>query len=526
MLQRERLDINRILNYLACLILLLYLSRVILSVFNVFVNSTMWNIPNEYRDFAGFRLTYLFLDGINPYTLDTVQNMTNPDLYLYSALSPLLAAIICKISGMRVISAWYLLNIIYWIGSGYLFYKILTNGNGKNKPIKLFYSLIFAGTCISRLGTYLFNLRQDAIGVLVYAFIMYLVLTYPQKTFPIAAFSVLLFFTKQVFVVMVIPIVLYYLIYDRRSFAKYILQSVCIGISVLLLLYLFLPLYLTNTVFFQLFCIDGVLTFESAKINIHNFYQRYYFIWIIDIIVCILMFASAKKHYMDKAFSYALYLWFNIGIATLSLLYFAQNGEDGYKYCQEMLGPAVILVGIYTLENNLVENPLKDRTLFSKSLVQTVSIILMTLAVPKMIWNYRFPEYSINDVMEYDKVSRIIDGYSYDQVYLGPAVTFYMLEKPDYIFKGFYDDGHIQYFQYYAHPDFCDKYFYMDEVTNLYERYRRLINNKINNRDFLLIVGNSYLIDQDILDKNYKLQESHILKNDSQSWNVDIWVPK
>ena len=151
----------------------------------------------------------------------------------------------------------------------------------------------------------------------------------------------------------------------------------------------------------------------------------------------------------------------------------------------------------------------------------------MCSAVTVLGAKYDFAKYNAADVVQYHEVSQILDRYDYDEVFICPAATYYMLDRDEYIFDGLYDDGHIEYFYNSKHPEFVDKWFHYTEVSEACGRYKALIDGKIENKEFEIIVGNSVLIDQDILNANYTITGTKTLKQDcGQTLKVAIWARK
>lgn len=53
------------------------------------------------------------MEGKNPYTLDMLSEYSVPFMDLYTPFTPLLVAVLCKLTGISILSGNYVINILF-----------------------------------------------------------------------------------------------------------------------------------------------------------------------------------------------------------------------------------------------------------------------------------------------------------------------------------------------------------------------------------------------------------------------------
>lgn len=501
---------------------------------NVIANSIQWSLQCEVRDYVGFRLTDCIMQGINPYSLENVGNMNIPLLYMYTPINPLLVAMICMMTGSGIITGNFILNILFVILTSIMLYRIIQSGTKAYKSSAFLIILLLVTTFFSMFGDFLFTFRSDSLGIFVYSCMLFCVYKESKRTVHIATLSVLLLLTKQNMIVLAIPVFLIYLLTDWKKAIKYALQCSAILAGLVIIIQYVFPLYWTETVFVQFLSTDTSDWLE-AVLNIMVCIKRYFVFACIDAVIVIggiLYFIRTKKKIMpliknSQEFRYIIYLILNIVVAVLTLLYFARNGADGFKYCQEMLAVPMTLLALMILlkyHKRLVE------LLKAKRVVFTSVICLAVCAVGVLFTHVQFDtvHYSHDDIEQYKALYAFLGEYDIKDVFVDKEATGYFDQiKVQGEDVRYYDDGHITYFM--GYPDserFFSEIFYANEIKILANQYREDMFRKIENKEFKALAVSDFF-SREQLESNYVLVDSLSLKNVCNGvQNIDLWVAK
>ena len=525
-----------IVNIVFLAILSLFLYIIGSMAFNVIQSSIKFSIPLEVRDYVGFRVTDSILHGINPYSLENISNMSVPLLYLYTPLNPLLVAFLCKITGCSILLGNYILNFAFLFGTTSMLFLILKRYASKMKLVLYIILLLSTCTFFSMFGDLLFTFRADSIGIFIYSVILYLVSRDRKSTWLIALLSVLLLLTKQNMVVLALPVFLSFLFSytDRKKSLKraflYVFQCTVFLILLVIFVQQFFPLLWTECMYVQFLSTDTKSFFE-AVMNILVCIKRNFFFALIDGIVFIICSVqiirkrkSLSKYAHGKSTKYSLYLMLNIITSILSLLYFAQNGADGFKYCQEMLAIPIVLLGIQLILQGVPGIRSSSIGPFYSNLAMALCI-LITIT---MQMQFDVVKYSRDELSQYSELYSFIDTYSSQDIFVDKEGTGYFLKHEQEVADAaYYDDGHITYFMNLPKTSgITAKLFYVNEIHELAAYYQATIKNKIKSGDFSALVVSDF-VSKEFLQQNYSLVKSLALKNVCNGTRiVSLWVRK
>lgn len=509
------------------------LIRIIRLVLNITSFSLAHNSYNEVRDFISFRLTNFIINGENPYTVDFPNKTNVPFMLLYTGLQPLVVAILCFIAKLDIVTGYYIINIVFVLLTSINIWLILKEyfQKYKYKYIAALCVLINVATFFSLFGLPIFNLHTDTIGIYFTSLIFLIVDRQKENTLILAILSVLLIFTKQVLIVLALPLFLYYCIVNKKLAIKYFIQCCICGLIAIFTVQLLFPLYWTETIYAQYFVSKNYGNFLSALLNICYFYYRYAMYIILIIIGCIGIF-HCKNHTFSLCLiqshdKYVVYLFLNIFIGTISLLYFAKCGEDGYKYCQDILAPSLFMFAIYSLTcgiNCLSKeiNALKEKEL------HIFALFLLCVSTIVVYSNFASVKYTNDDKEAYEKLNDIIASHNHETMYLGINSTQYMLTNKILEEKTFcFDDGQIEYF---VHtPSSSNALFYGDVLHEAATQYVKKVNDMVQKQKFgLIITCIDRIINPNILVDKYYMSDKIPIKTEANisPFEVSIWIPK
>ena len=249
--------ISKLLNISLNIILLIPLLIIIITLIDNIINiagiSATLSCYNEVRDFPTLRLTEFIINGINPYTLSSLNDLNIPFHFLYSGLLPIITAVICKYTGINVISGSYIVNIVLVILTCYNIWLITKHCFENYKFIAIICIFINVASFFTQMEYIpIYTFRSDSIGIYVLSLLYLVVCKNKKLTLLSAILTVLLIFTKQFLVLISIPLFLYYFIIDKKLALKYLIELCFLVLKDLILNQNFVPFQL-KPILFQLF---------------------------------------------------------------------------------------------------------------------------------------------------------------------------------------------------------------------------------------------------------------------------------
>ncbi len=517
------------------------------SLSNIWSVSNLCFSYNEVRDYVGLRLSQFVIKGINPYLLETANSYTVPFLYQYTALTPLFVGYLCKVTGMGVIEGNRILNTVFVLLTTYNFYGIFKDEYNKASQKILFFLIIFTNTAtfISMFGDLFVTFRPDAAGLYICSLLFLIMYKAPERTSILAVFTILLIVTKQFLIVLGGPIFVFLLIRDIRdkkrllkyNSIRYAIECIVFGIVFFLVIRWIFPLYWTESIYGQYLSTGRYdQPLEVAVQNIKDCIYRY-------ILYCIATAGAAlfsliwriRSHKKNNDTievdqnggkkGFGVYLLLNILVGILTCTYVARNGDDGFKYCGELIGPSMFLFMLLFL--------LKIKKLIESKL-GIMQVIILTLLVIVTLGTYRnfgLPRYTMEDVDNYNRLYATLDKYSDGLMYVGMGATGWLLktgiEEPENVY---FNDGHIEYFNtdtrggaWIIRALFNGK----EEIGKIAKEYVADVNQKVAGKEFSVITLEiDAIVDRSLLEMNYELEGTYWLKNDTAAWETEVWIPK
>ncbi len=530
-------------NILTTIVALLILAYPIIVILRMLSNipqvSIATNAFNEVRDYVSFRLTHFILEGENPYTVEILGKTNVPFLLLYTGLNPLIVAIFCKITGLGVTAGYYIVNILLVAFTAINVWIIVKDCFSSHKIIAAICTIINTTTFFALFGLPLFNFHTDSIGIYLTSIILVTVYKNKKRTFLLAAISVFLIFTKQILVVMAVPLFIYYLITDRKLARNYFFYGLFCGLTTFAVIQYLFPLYWTENIYAQFFVSSSYGNIKHSVLNIFMFYFRYsaFAILFIFSIVGSKYYRSENSRFSLSSYSnrlikdsgYELYLVLNMILGTAFLLYFAKCCGDGYKYCQDLLGPSLFILAVHVWYKYSIR---EESNKFSCRLIknETFFVLLLCLATTITFVHFDKINYSEEDVKNFVELDSIIDSHKEEKIYLGINSTQYMLNRDIWESDDiWFNDGQIEYFiSEYPDSSFINKFFYNEEIEKAAKEYAAEVNAMVQEKEFGLITTCiDYVINQSILEQNYLKIDTIKIKTDTNGpVDVSVWIPK
>ena len=526
-------------NIAGILILSFLIVRLMKMVANVGCVTVINNGYNEIRDYASFRLAHLFFEGKNPYTLDNL-NYNVPFACLYTPIYPAMVAFVCRVLDCDIVGGYYVVNIFVYFVTSFFIWLTVKDYFDNSKFIGIIAVTINVGSFFALFDIPILNFHTDTIGILMISMMMFILKKYKEKTAILALLTVWLVFTKQILIVIAVPVFIYYLIENRKFALKYFCQCVVIGLFTVAAVQIICPLYWTETVYFQ-FAVSGDsgTVSESVK-NLTSCYRRYipYFVLAGSGVVLSAVIDVVKKDFsinaktvkrLIKEHDFALFLILNILISSLALLYIARAYEDGYKYCQDMLSPSFFLLCVYIWNGCLVKK-LDKIKLANKEINQGVCVIVMCIVTTLVLRNFGDKVLNRWDSYNMLHLDRILTEHDGEKIYVGLNATPYLINRNMWEPESnvYFNDGQTEYFIGNL-PDLpINTLFYEEEISEAANHYAERVNNMVANREFGVVATSvENIIDMDVLEDNYEEYETVRIETATNiCYPVTVWLPR
>ncbi len=531
----------KLLNILILIPLLIIIIKIIDNAFNIVGISSLFNCYNEVRDFPTLRLTEFIINGINPYKISFLNELNVPFFNLYPGLLSLITAIICKCTGINVISGHYIVNLTLLLLTCYNIWLITKNCFYNYKIIALICIFLNAATFFTMFGVPIYTFRGDAIGIYVISLIYLIVFKNKKHTFLLAVLSILLIFTKQFLIVTALPLFIYYLISDKKLAFKYLFKLIVLGIITFITIQILFPLHWAESIYRMYLCNSDYGTFSEAVHNISDFYKiyRYYLILILVGIICairynfILKFNQKTEYNIFKFFQniknnneYIIFLILNLFFGTLVLLYVAKCGGDAPKYCRDLLSVPLFIFTIliwhkifqkYILINN--------RNIEIKKFILILGIFFVTLFTYNQFPKFEFTYENIKDIIELDS---FLEKYKNEKIYLGCETTGYLIKNKIYDVPNiWYNNCHIGGFNpNESRWELINKLMFNRELSNLTNQHNNTIKEMVKNKEFKIMVCSDEDWEFFELKNNYYPKESFQYNIPNSNLAITVYHPK
>lgn len=501
---------------------------------------------NEYREAADVQLTQAFLNGDNPYRLQSIEQERDmpPVLYQYSFLNSLICAGLALLLGGRVILAHYILAILAMIGSGILSYLLIDRYS--QQTVLPVLGAVLTLFCHWRFG-YL-STTPISLGIFL-SLLTFTIAASPKikhKTILTAFMCVLLFYTKLYFVTIAGAIFLFFLLYDRKEAFKFFGMCICQGALSILLIQVFWPLYYTYSLYF----INGTLVWHSisrfitiggsaggyafqipmffSRLPVHFVFEQFGYLMITFCVLFIILLASLIVAMVQKS---KISIEENdvLGLAVIQIIVqglcmFVVGREDGayLSYYLQLWMPYVILASLICLERFLKP---------SKTYLYLVLLAFITLV--SLYFGYRrLPLHMMSDeeIAAWQQARAHIAEYG-TNTYYAPELAYLAMEQGERT----YNNGHTGVIyentkeqwdtDNAAHIVFP----YAGKIIQMNLDYQLKIQDNIRNHAYTLVTidDEGLYVDEEILKENgYHRMDVLPLAVGNAIYDVQFWIPE
>ncbi len=460
----------------------------------------------EFLEPSNVALTYLFLDGKSPYTLSSLSWDVPGVNYDYPFVGSLLAALIAKITQCLPVIAHLIISFISIIASGVI--GVLMVKDRAKTSVAPALTLILFMFCHWRFGY--ISAAPDDLGLFLFLLTLYLAVNEKISHKPIwcAVGITLCFYTKQYFVLVAVPIFVYFLLYSWREAFKLVFWAVLINLFIATVITINWPLYWMKTIaltylgtvpggggeietlldqmgylsvpFAALFLLIGVALFMSlrkmkkngARLKRFNIPENDAFVLsVVNSVVMILPLSYLGRN--DGAFiSYFLQLWIH-SIAVVAVICFERMMNDEHRYIYAGIYVAIALFTIYFGFGKLPSHILTNDEISD--------------------WEKAY-DYTGNYSEEGDVFYARSLAYAYFLRNTGDCLCGHDAEISDYTVSNIYESG------------LSTVYFpYMSDLVAQNIEYREQILYKVKNHKYSMISietdGDYHLIDEEICDR-------------------------
>lgn len=467
------------------------------------LNLIYYPIPTEYRDWGSIDLSNALYDKSSPYSLSAGP----PFFYIYGAFFPLLAGGLSSLLHIDVFLLTKLLVFACIVLTALVIASEIFDLSGQPfLAILGFAATLWTGS----ISNAAFILNPASCGL----FIVVLTLSQIRKSqsfssiLIVAAGTVLAFYTKQYFVYIFAPIIIFLFINSglKKSLTY---GSLFIGIFALstLLISLIFPSYFYATILAQFYAVGG--GWGHARSQLILFFNQY---WPLIILLFMYLWRRARK---DISYNKGenLYLLVLL-IAGLCLIPLGRNTGAFLSYYYQLALPALIIIGLISLAK------LRSKT---ASTFFITGIMIFSIFHGELL-GLR-PIYSEQALQRWSFAKKIIADIP------GPKLISSPILAPIMGYSLLLDNGHTEcYVGLEAPSTLLDTLFPKRHLYfNAFKTYFNTIDSQIARKNFKLIaVTKDFhpMIPQSTLEANYFKLEVINLQTGGQTWVTEFWLPK
>lgn len=535
-----------VLNIIAFAVIL-YTFFFFVSIFKTAI--TGCHIPNEYREPANFDLTLSFINGINPYAIDTLNQDVPACVFQYGPLFSLLVAGVHFILPFMDIFVLHYVAAMICVLAAALMAAIIAHEKTVTllPPACVF---LFTTACTWRYGY--INAVPDTLGVTLLILIFFIETrsSLPGKEYFEAALSVALLYTKQYFVIIAFSLFVYKLITDKRAWIRLSVSGILMLTLSIVLVNMTCPLYFTYTVLI----VHGVSgqsvaaahpLFSSISLPLvsasENAEQLPATGWAFEILqlksltgIFIFVFAGMLegivRAFIQKTprFDSSRLFVIHSMVAFLALLFLGQNDGAWLSYYLQLLMPAVVIYAFISMEKEVLDKDLQTSLKWAYMMLMILMVMYTTYRVDSRLAYFEKSEAAF---MEWDKAYRYCDAYASEgEILYRAPLGINALSGGRYL----YDNGH----EMAIHQRFLDEY----NATAFYQRlfpyggrlmeqhlkYRDMMKNKVLDGGYSLVMTTTtdgeLVSVKDLEDGGYVKLDTLTLDMGWAAYDVEFWI--
>lgn len=498
--------------------------------------------PSEYREAVNIEMIRYILSGKNPYALSALQGEVPGPVYQYPFGYCYFVAAVAKLIPIHIVvlSRWISFLCI-------VFSAVLVSVIVHKKTKNLFYTLLafpLIINCHWRGG--FAGAMPDDFAFFIMILLLYLMMLELRHGKEIlAAFLVaVLFYTKQYFVVIAVPLFIYFLFQSKKKALLFSVSGILMAVLSMTAVSIFMPTYWVYSFYFFKSPAEAYLTVQHVLYSIaqYRFIIILFFAQFLMIGIYVLYALFKKKRtalqwnfknlnapliHLESD-SYEVLIWSGFWFMGLVVGYFGLNmGAYGSYFLQLLCPFVVILAAICTTKLFALFNGEKTYVQIMRPLA-TFGIAFLSL----------FFIYSKMDIIPIDeeikgnwqKAYGLIEEYDGDIVY-SPLMAYIGFEKDAFV----YDTGHVAVTrparrELYEQDEKARKqYPIMEDIFKVHAELHQEMQNKAVAGEYTLITrvsGMDYVFSRELLEKKYQLLETIPLASGNHIWPTEFWVLK
>ena len=514
------------------------------------------DIPNEYREPAGFDLTLSIINGKNPYSLSVLDEKIPGCVYQYGPLFSLIVAVLHFILPfVDLFVLHYAFALLCMLAAAVLAAIIAYENTETYLPAACVF--LFTLACTWRYGY--INAVPDTLGIAILMLIFFVETrkSIKGREYIEALLAVSLLYTKQYFIIIAGSLFFYKLITDIRACIRLSVSGLLMLILSVILVDRTCPLYFTYTLLIvhgvsgqstpgtePLFSGAGILASLTSQTVIPEAagdalpptgmaFEIRQLKSLISIFVFVFagMAIGVARAFIEKTprFDKSRFFVIHSAVAFAALIYLGQNDGAWLSYYLQLLMPSVIIYAFISMEKNVMEEGMPKHFRWA----YMIGLIIMVMyTTGRMDSRLPYYEKSAEAKDTWKKAYEYCDAYaSRGEVLYRAPLGMNALSSGRYL----YDNGH----EMAIHQAFLDEY----EATRFYQRlfpyagrlmrqhlsYRREMRRKVFAGDYSLVMTTE--TDGELV-KISDLEAAGYIKTDTVSldmgwgvYDVDFWVP-
>jgi len=510
---KARKDISKIINKIIFFMLVLVIAYEVVYLFQVGIEKTL-------KSTAGISIKILrdLAVGNNPYGKDWLfEDGSLPVTYWETGFFHILPSLLLiRVFHISPIAAAAIIHILYVTFAMFLMYKIVKKLSGGINSALLASAVLYV--CLN--PTYVNGIRPDTLCVLLILLIISIVsndgIKEGIKEWIYAFACVLLLFLKIHYASIIVPV--YIICFKKKRWIQLSIKNVIIGIIFCIITVICFP------TFFSTFGVRVIQMFTSNNEN-DDYYNMLYqwkelFIRYVPLFIIFIIGIPFSIKKIKRIIDSDIYLFLAVDVIVnaLGLCYMGKWNGNFLAYHNVMFVPLLIICSTLVLEK-IMRSKKKEYALVSFCIVVS-SILLLCIfnksyQIHKM--HFQISEHTYNKWIEENRdgemlLSSSCTQFAYDNDY-------YLWDWGDQIYLP-YDIG--------TSPRWNALFPYTNQYRNKNIEYANKVLEKINNREYSLIVSNDYNefghkigmkeVFWDAIEENYDLMEKDDL--------VGYWIPK
>ena len=345
---------------------------------------------------------------------------------------------------------------------------------------------------------------------------------------------ILMFYTKQYFVLCGAGIFIWLFFQNRKVAIKYTVFGLITGIISIIVVNITLPLYFTEALLYSGITNTFDHNIEYAKTQFQFLFQSYkpMFIVIVSFVITFMLAAFAKGKDRSVAAAQIIcvtrYDVIMMLLGTIACFRIGQHGGAIYSYYLQIWIPYVVSVSCVCAFKIMKDSE-------DKSHYASVLVMLVLLLTPKTCSMFFTPNYvGDDDIQKWKDVYALLDSYSEGdgtKLLLGDPLSFYAVDhdyeaydygSTEYAYQGLLDS---------INPFIRNLFIRADWLIERVEETRIKAKEKIENGEFTCLVildGNPCRITHEYVDNTgkYELYSETVLQTGGQRWPAFIYVLK